>query len=170
MLSVLNIATQCTAARASSFSNFYRPIDAADAAPPPDGAGQNAQETTVPRVAAEAGEPGDSGRAEDASAPTRTRTGSQAAETREGPQPAAETSKAESGEGGAEGCPYVGLHRNSNFMDAQGLWDAGMAHSISSCFADAVPGGAQPLVIHVCGKLHSEARLPFLPGNARDCL
>ena len=75
-------------------------------------------------------------------------------------------------------CPYIGFTAaSSNFLDAQSLWDASMAYSISQVFEDAcgqVSSDASegtneeinparradtksgPLVVHVCGKFHSE--------------
>ena len=103
----------------------------------------------------------------------------------------------------SEGCPYIGFTASTNFMDAQTLWDASMAYSISThlqreqrttdpgvsqipvypdteatassqqldlpgesasaaCSSTAVSRSrnlskaSQPLVLHVCGKFHSE--------------
>ncbi len=98
------------------------------------------------------------------------------------------------------GCPYIGFTASTNFMDAQTLWDASMAHSISAHILKAERGAnaallqraardeatglqaiklseetssatssaveaasswdvsnvSRPLVLHVCGKFHSE--------------
>ena len=83
-------------------------------------------------------------------------------------------------EGSLGGCPYIGFTASSNFLDAQSLWDASMAYSISQVFEDAsgqatsssnADNGCMleedtpakkadtksgPLVVHVCGKFHSE--------------
>ncbi|KXZ48240.1 hypothetical protein GPECTOR_29g20 [Gonium pectorale] len=68
-------------------------------------------------------------------------------------------------------CPHIGLGVRSNFLDAQNLWDAAMADSIARALrqlrargtADGGGGGGEaggnPLVVHVCGKFHSEQRL-----------
>ena len=88
------------------------------------------------------------------------------------------TSTAQEGGGG---CPYIGFSASSQFLDAQSLWDATMAYSIAEHFqqqqgACSSSGGmaaasseddtgqverpgqppARPLVVHVCGKFHSE--------------
>jgi uncharacterized iron-regulated protein len=87
----------------------------------------------------------------------------------------------------SKGCPYIGLIVSSNFLAAQSLWDATMAHALaqvlqqhqqpahsqatgnsnagisssdgraSSSSSDQLPTG--PLVVHVCGKFHCEDRL-----------
>jgi hypothetical protein len=84
-------------------------------------------------------------------------------------------------------CPYIGLNASSKFLDAQCLWDATMAYSITTALAAphttphaapapspvaaaapakpppaAAPAAAPappPLVVHVCGKFHCEERL-----------
>jgi hypothetical protein len=58
-------------------------------------------------------------------------------------------------EGG--GCPYVGFSVSTNFLDAQSLWDASMAYSIAQ-HLQANPG-PESLVVHICGKFHTEGRL-----------
>ncbi|KAK9809834.1 hypothetical protein WJX72_000076 [[Myrmecia] bisecta] len=49
---------------------------------------------------------------------------------------------------------------DSNFLDAQSLWDATMAHSIAKRLSIDAMAPGQPalpsLVLHVCGKFHSE--------------
>ncbi|KAG2423844.1 hypothetical protein HXX76_015004 [Chlamydomonas incerta] len=69
---------------------------------------------------------------------------------------AASTPSTTSSTGSGE-CPYSGMSLGrTRFVEAQNLWDAGMAHAIAAALAALPPGG---LVVHVCGKFHSEQRL-----------
>ncbi len=61
-----------------------------------------------------------------------------------------------SGEGNLPTCPWIGLQRDSNFLAAQTLWDAGMAWSIAEHLTAQRKLGRDPLVCHVSGKFHCE--------------
>lgn len=52
-------------------------------------------------------------------------------------------------------CPASGMSAQSDFVAAQGVWDATMAHSIAEVLRKR-PGAA---VMHVCGRFHCEDRL-----------
>eukprot|EP00198_Chlamydomonas_reinhardtii_P012673 XP_001702010.1 predicted protein [Chlamydomonas reinhardtii] len=67
------------------------------------------------------------------------------------------TSSTSSSAGGGGECPYSGMSLGrTRFVEAQNLWDASMAHAIAAALQALPPGG---LVVHVCGKFHSEQRL-----------
>lgn len=87
------------------------------------------------------------------------------------------------------GCPYIGFDVSSNFLDAQVLWDATMAHAIAQqllvdaavepvvAAASPEPAAPKPLVIHVCGKFHCEQGLgipehldQYAPGTRLLCV
>ncbi|GFR42151.1 hypothetical protein Agub_g3003 [Astrephomene gubernaculifera] len=92
------------------------------------------------------------------------------------------TTSSSGGGGGGGVCPHIGMSLRSNFLEAQNVWDATMADSIAralremrgeGCGAGETEGqaaggeagsggeggGSGGLVVHVCGKFHSEQRL-----------
>jgi len=68
---------------------------------------------------------------------------------------AAQIAAARGGAAGQPGCP-AGFTASADFLAAQGLWDATMAHSIAGALGRG-PGGA--LVVHLCGRFHCEEGL-----------
>jgi uncharacterized iron-regulated protein len=77
------------------------------------------------------------------------------------------------------GCPYTGFTVSSNFLDAQSLWDATMAWTVSrellaATQAAAANGGGSgqgppPLVALVAGRFHIEAGLGVAEHLVRYC-
>ena len=60
------------------------------------------------------------------------------------------------------GCPYIGFKaRDTNFADAQSLWDASMAFTIAQAAAEK-----SNLVLHVCGQVR--LTLHTVPANCKQ--